>query len=58
MSEYNLAKWLETEIKTCLNDKLSILFWIKFVSKISGLDIKHTNTLASLDIKILAHKFY
>ena len=51
--EYNLAKWLETQIKTCLNDKFSISSTTEFVSRISKLDIKHPNTFASLDIKSL-----
>jgi len=51
--EYNLAKWLETQIKTCLNNKFSISSSTEFVNRISKLDIKHTNTFASLDIKSL-----
>ena len=46
-------KQFNFEIKTCLNDRFIILSSTEFVSRISKLDIKHTNTFASLDIKSL-----
>ena len=51
--EYNLAKWLEKQIKSCLYDKYSASSSNKFVDKISKLNIKYSNAFASLDIKSL-----
>ena len=51
--EYNLAKWLEKQIKSCLYDKYSVSLSNEFVNKISKLSIKHSNAFASLDIKSL-----
>ena len=51
--EYNLAKWLEKQIKSCLYDKYSVSSSNEFVNKISKLNIKHSNAFASLDIKSL-----
>ena len=38
--EYNLAKWLEKQIKSCLIDTYSVLSSSEFVNKISNLEIK------------------
>ena len=55
--EYKFTKWLETGIKTRLNDKFVILLLTEFVRIISTLDIKYTKKFASLDIKASTHKF-
>ena len=51
--EYNLAKWLEKQIKSCLIDTYSVSSSTEFVNKISNLEIKDQNIFASLDIKSL-----
>ena len=51
--KYNLAKWLEKQIKGCLHDKFSMSSSTDFVNKISKVELKYPNTFASLDIKSL-----
>ena len=51
--EYNLAKWLEKQIKGCLHDTFSVSSSTEFANKISKVKIKDPNIFASLDIKSL-----
>ena len=51
--EYNLAKWLEKQIKGCLHDTFSVSSSTELVNKISKVEIKDPNTFASSDIKSL-----
>ena len=51
--ECNLAKWLEKQIKGCLEDTLSVSSSIDFLNKIFNLETKQSKPFASLDIKSL-----
>ena len=52
-SEYNLAKGLEKQIKSCQIDTYSVSSSTEFVNKISKLEIKDQNVFVCFDIKTL-----